>query len=127
MLREPLQFEPGTKYAYSNFGYCLLGRVIEKVPASAYDEYVQHEVLAPLGIKDMHIGHTLLKDRRPNEVHYYSQAAWRRRSSVRTSASRSPWPYGGWYLEAMDSHGGWIASAADLVRFAVGVQRSRKM
>jgi N-acyl-D-amino-acid deacylase len=29
-----------------------------------------------------------------------------------------PLPYGTWNLEAMDSHGGWIASAVDLVRFA---------
>ena len=29
-----------------------------------------------------------------------------------------PWPYGGWNLEAMDSHGGWIASATDLPTFA---------
>jgi len=29
-----------------------------------------------------------------------------------------PLPYGAWHLEAMDSHGGWISSAPDLVRFA---------
>ena len=33
---------------------------------------------------------------------------------------KGPVQYGGWYLEAMDSHGGWIASAIDLVRFADG-------
>ena len=31
MAGQPLQFEPGTDRAYSNFGYCLLGRVIERV------------------------------------------------------------------------------------------------
>src|SRR5207249_712562 len=29
-----------------------------------------------------------------------------------------PWPYGGFCLESMDAHGGWIASAVDLARFA---------
>lgn len=29
-----------------------------------------------------------------------------------------PWPYGAWNLEAMDSHGGWLASATDLAKFA---------
>ena len=31
MLRKKLDFEPGYRYAYSNYGYCLLGRVIEKL------------------------------------------------------------------------------------------------
>ena len=37
---------------------------------------------------------------------------------VGTIGEKVPVQYGGWYLEAMDSHGGWIASAIDLVRFA---------
>jgi len=32
-----------------------------------------------------------------------------------------PWPYGGFCLEAMDAHGGWLASAIDLVRFAASI------
>ena len=41
MLRRPLQFEPGARDAYSNFGYCLLGRVIEKVTGKSYEEFVR--------------------------------------------------------------------------------------
>ena len=40
-------------------------------------------------------------------------------------ADKVPRPYGAWYLEAMDSHGGWIASAVDLVRFASAVENTR--
>jgi hypothetical protein len=36
------------------------------------------------------------------------------------------WPYGGFYLEAMDAHGAWVASAIDLVRFASTLDGSRK-
>jgi N-acyl-D-amino-acid deacylase len=32
-----------------------------------------------------------------------------------------PWPYGGFCLEAMDAHGGWIASAVDLARLAAAL------
>src|SRR5262245_43570733 len=40
MLGQPLDFDPGTRYAYSNFGYCLLGRVIEKVAETKYSDFV---------------------------------------------------------------------------------------
>src|SRR5580700_8452025 len=39
MLGKPLQFDPGSEYHYGNFGYCLLGRVIEKVSGLSYEEY----------------------------------------------------------------------------------------
>jgi N-acyl-D-amino-acid deacylase len=46
MLGQPLDFDPATRYAYSNLGYCVLGRVIEKITGLAYDKYVQEQVLA---------------------------------------------------------------------------------
>ena len=33
------------------------------------------------------------------------------------------WPYGGFYLEALDAHGGWIASVVDLMRFVTAVDK----
>jgi len=116
MLGQKLDFDPGTRYAYSNFGYCLLGRVIEQVSGEKYELYVKHHLLAPLGIKDMRLGRTREKDRAETEVTYFAPGSAK---SVFTEdlGQPVPWPYGGWNLEAMDSHGGWIASAADLVRF----------
>ena len=37
MLAQRLDFEPGSRFAYSNFGYMLLGRVIEKISGDSYD------------------------------------------------------------------------------------------
>ena len=37
-----------------------------------------------------------------------------------------PWPYGGFNLEAMDAHGGWLASAVDLARFAAALRDAAK-
>lgn len=118
MMGRPLDFEPGTREAYSNFGYCVLGRVIERVSGQRYDQYVRDHVLAPIRIDDMRLGHTLLNERFPSEVHYYDL-------QNRTGGSvfppmigkQMPLPYGAWDIEAMDSHGGWLASAVDLVRF----------
>jgi len=117
MLGLPLDFDPGTEYAYSNYGYCLLGRVIEKLSGQPYDQYVKQNVLAPIGVTSMRIGRTHLQDRQQNEVRYYSPFS---DESVFAASlgQQVPSPYGAWHLEAMDSHGAWIASAVDLVRFA---------
>lgn len=72
MLGEPLDFAPGERYAYSNYGYCLLGRVIEQVTGKPYDDYVKAEVLAPLSIRTMRLGKTRLDDRQQDEVRYYT-------------------------------------------------------
>jgi len=117
MLGKPLDFDPGERYAYSNYGYCLLGRVIEILSGQSYEQFVKTNVLAPLGVTSMRIGATRLDGRKPNEVRYYDPHLG---DSVFASDLHSsvPQPYGAWHLEAMDSHGAWIASATDLVRFA---------
>jgi D-alanyl-D-alanine carboxypeptidase len=48
---KPLDFTPGTKWAYSNTNYILLGRVIEVVSHETYHHYVQAHLLDPLGLK----------------------------------------------------------------------------
>jgi N-acyl-D-amino-acid deacylase len=117
MLGQRLDFDPGSRFAYSNFGYCLLGRVIETVSGGAYETYVQREVLAPLGITRMRLGKTLPAERAAGEVTYYGQETYGA-AVMGVVGGRVPAPYGTWSLEAMDSHGGWLASAVDLVRFA---------
>lgn len=127
MAGKPLQFDPGERYAYSNFGYCLLGRVIEKVSGKSYEQYVRDTLLAPLGVKDMKIGKTLLAHRTPREAHYYDQKRRHAKAIMGPMFGREvPLPYGAWHLEAMDAHGGWIASAPDLVRFASAVSADKR-
>lgn len=117
MLGLPLDFAPGERYAYSNYGYCLLGRVIEKLSRQSYEDYVQSQVLSPLGITSMRLGKSRLEHRAVQEVRYYdpgtgpSVFADDRNQTVN-------FPYGAFNAEAMDAHGGWLATATDLVRFA---------
>jgi len=119
MRGKPLDFQPGERYAYSNFGYCLLGRLIEKASGEPYDTYVKEHVLKPLGIVQMQLGRTLPEFRAEGEVKYYAPGDKRGPAVVGQNLGQDvPLPYGTWNLEAMDSHGGWIASAVDLVRFA---------
>jgi D-alanyl-D-alanine carboxypeptidase len=51
-----LDFEPGTKYSYSNISYWLLGQVIEKVTEQPYTEYVATNILKPLRIPANEMG-----------------------------------------------------------------------
>jgi CubicO group peptidase (beta-lactamase class C family) len=99
---KPLKNPPGTNYAYSNFGYCVLGRVIEQISGQTYRDFVLQEILAPCGVTDMRIAGDTLPERLPEEVVYYGQGREN--------------PYG-MNVARMDSHGGWLASASDLVRF----------
>ena len=94
---------PGKRYAYSNFGYFLLGRVIEQISGVPYGEYVRQQVQAPLGITDMQLAR---KKAAPGEVHYYGQG--------RGDPYDVP-------VELHDANGGWIATPSDLVHFALGV------
>jgi N-acyl-D-amino-acid deacylase len=123
MLARPLDFDPGKQYVYSNFGYCLLGRVVEAVTGKAYEDYVRAEILEPLGIHDMRIGKTLLKDRAPREVCYIQQVEPAMLPSVfgPKLGEPVPAPYGAESIEAGDSYGGWIASSVDLARFATAL------
>jgi N-acyl-D-amino-acid deacylase len=126
MLGEPLDFAPGTRQAYSNFGFNVLGRVIEQVSGQPYAAYVRESVLAPAGITAMRLGRTRLADRAPSEVRYYAPSGQAPGWSVFWGEGFAPFAYGGsTYLEALDAHGGWIASAADLVRFATAVDGQR--
>ena len=47
-----LEFEPGSKFSYTNSGYFILGAIIEKVTGMPYDEVLKKNILEPLGMKD---------------------------------------------------------------------------
>lgn len=96
----PLGYDPGTDDAYSNFGYSLLGRVIETRTGKGYEAYVRDTILKPAGASGMVIGGDKEADRKSNEVKYYGGGAY---SSVKP--------------QRFDAHGGWIATPIDLLRF----------
>jgi len=53
-----LQFEPGTKFAYSNSGYFLLGAILEEVSGKTYEQLLEQRIFGPLGMKDSGYTHT---------------------------------------------------------------------
>lgn len=120
MMSEPLQFTPGTRAAYSNFGYILLGRIIEKVTGESYETWVKANVLSPVGADAMQEGRSKAAGRAQGEVHYYDYPGAPLTATVtghKTDISR-PYSCG---LEAMSAAAGWIGSPSDYLRFVAGV------
>jgi CubicO group peptidase (beta-lactamase class C family) len=95
--------DPGTQFEQSDFDYVVLGRVIEQVTGTTYEQHVRTNVLAPAGITDMSIGGDSVTEKKPREVTYYPDDAYSSK------------------LAHMDAAGGWIASPIDLARFLVRV------
>ena len=96
MMTEPLQFDPGQQQVPSNFGYCVLGRLIEKATSKSYGAYIKDDLLRPLGVEDMRPGRHFADQRDSREVWY---------------------PVRDVPIETMDSFGGLIASAPALCKF----------
>lgn len=61
-------FSAGDSFTYSNFGYLLLGKIIETVSQLSYEQFVQTTVLRPAGIYDAQVGGDSVGDALPNEV-----------------------------------------------------------
>ncbi len=116
MLGRRLNYDPGSRFAYSNFGYLVLGRVIERLTGMNYEQYVRTKILAPLGIERMRTGNTLAAGRIAGEVAYSSPGNGQ--TVFAFGPASLPIPYGGgFYLECMDANAGWVASAPDLLKF----------
>ena len=92
-----------------------------------YEEYVRARVLQPVGANRTRQGRTRMSDALPDEVKYYMPGEPGMGltaplvPSVFPGEGTVPITYGGFYLEAMDSHGGWVSSTVDLLRFMAGV------
>jgi D-alanyl-D-alanine carboxypeptidase len=52
-----LEFEPGSRWSYSNSGYYLLGLVIEKASGTRYEDFVETRIFEPLGMERSRYGH----------------------------------------------------------------------
>lgn len=103
LATKALKSNPGSVWAYSNFGYLVLGRIVEQVTGQSYEAYVRDNLLSPAGITRMQIGGNSLAERKPGEVVYYPARSYNLN------------------VRRFDSHGGWIATPIDLMRFIVRV------
>lgn len=113
--------EPGVGFEYSNLGYALLGRAIENVvggssPEGANRDFVEHELLAPLGMTSSAYSPDAVPNRVPGHVPPLHPAwAGDRLEGPSTWAVTAPVPSG-----SFAAMGGLHSSVADLARWVGG-------
>ena len=106
LKRYSFRYEPGTEYDYSNLGYCILGRVIEKITGMEYEDYMQQQVAEPAGCYTIQVGSDTKAKRLPKECVFYAPSGYN--------------AYGK-NMRRLDSCGGLIASTDDLVRMCSAI------
>jgi CubicO group peptidase (beta-lactamase class C family) len=106
-----LLFEPGSQWAYSNYGFMLLGAVVERVTGLRYDDYVAANVLAPAGMTDT--------GAEPESSFVPGRAVGYMWQGGTLVSSAPTLPYRG------TPAGGWYATVADFERFAAALREHR--
>lgn len=121
VLSRRLSYMPGESTAYSNIGYGILSKVIEKVSGQDYESYIRKNILLPAGCFDMHLGKNLYENKLPNEVKYYEVSNAEQIPACDGSGKLVPRSNGGNNIEELYGAGGWVASPSELLRFLASI------
>ena len=116
VMTQPLQNAPGATTSYSNFGYLVLGLIVEKVTGQSFLEYARQTFFTGPSASEIVSGRSLRDDRDAREPYYSDPFKGCSVFNVETCVL-VPWPDGGWYLEAFDACGGLVASAPAMLSF----------
>ena len=124
MFSKPLDFTPGTTNVYSNFGYSLLGRIIEKACGKSYMDYIQQDLLGDagltniLGFTNVVQSHSRPRDLAPWEIWYADVPQFLTTSAVDFPTNLTArFVDGADYYESYDSFGGLSASGIGLCHY----------
>ena len=70
IVANPFLFDPGTAWDYNNYGYIMLGMLVEQVTGQDFPEFVFENIFRPVGVSRARLPHTLPSDRAPTETTY---------------------------------------------------------
>ena len=121
VLAKKLNNDPGSKYSYSNVGYVILGKVIEKISRMAYEDYVKINILYPLEIWDMQLGRSFYDEKAANEVTYYENRSYGKVLAYNSNHDLVTRIYGGSDIKSLGAAGGWISSPAGLLKLVAAI------
>ncbi len=116
-----VRYRPGERYDYSNMGYIVLGKIVERVSGMSYESYVQDSILAPAGCYDMFLAQNFSCDRPANEVQYYEVKEAEDVEAYDGSGVMTMKSNGGNNVTLLSSAGGWVASSTELLRFVASI------
>ncbi len=116
-----LKTRPGGSYDYSNLGYIVLSKVIEKVSGVSYESFVQDSLLKPIGCYDIHIGRNFSHHHKSNEVDYYEVKEAEPVEAYDGSGLMTMKSNGGNNVTLLSGAGGWVASPVELLRFVASI------
>ena len=119
-----LRAKPGGYYNYSNLGYIILSKIIEKVSGLPYETYVKDSVLAPIGCYDIHLAHNYSDEFLENEVQYYEVREAEPVPSYDGSDTLVMKSRGGNDVHGLYGAGGWVASPVELLRLVSSIDKS---
>jgi len=109
VMAQPLEFEPGSSFAYSNTGYSLLAAIIEQISGVSYERFLQERLFLPAGMTDTGYIHVAWDDARV-AIGYQADERW---GTVLERPFDEDGPY--W---ALRGNGGIHSTAADMVTWA---------
>lgn len=116
-----LRARPGEWFDYSNLGYIVLSKVIEKASGMSYEEYVKDSVLAPIGCHDIHLAENYSTSLRENEVSYYEVKEAEPVPSYDGCDTLVMKSLGGNDVRGLYGAGGWVASPVELVKLVAAI------
>lgn len=117
-VKEPMQFEPGTKKAYSNAGYLVLGLLVERLSGEDYYTYVRKHIFDPAGMT--RTGSFAVDSLPPNTATGYTRGDEDAPVDAPVHSNTSELPGRG------SSAGGGYSTAPDLLKFLQAL-RSRRI
>jgi CubicO group peptidase (beta-lactamase class C family) len=116
-LAQPLQFTPNAFEAYSNYGFMMLGEVLEQLNnRTTYEAIVKRDVFTPLGVMRPRIGATSLGQIGSDEVRYHPRHPAVIRSVAVATQPWVPGAYGSWNQGNLDGAGGWVMATCDYAK-----------
>src|SRR3546814_18930808 len=86
--QQDLNFKPGSEYSYSNTGYNLLARLVERVSGKSFREWTQEHIFSPLGMNHTHF-HDEYSEVVPGKAYGYSRGGDGKHNAVANGDRKS--------------------------------------